>query len=180
MKLYPFIDRYLLFPIAEIFQNSGILNHYNYLKKTEWWSRSEIENFRLKRLVQLIQHCYNNVPYYSELFKKNNLSCSDINSVEDLQKIPILTKDLVRANYDKLISTDAKKRNMKIQSSGGSTGRPLKFITDIECWNAQWATTFRAFDWAQHDLGEKIFTIGSQTQSLCLSWGFCCRSTSRC
>jgi len=163
MSLYPFFDKHLLFPIAERYNNSGILKSYDFLKMTEWWSRKEIENYRDQRLSKLIHHCYQNVPYYTDLFDKINITPDSIQSVNDLNKIPILTKEIIRSNYDKLRSKDINDRIIKLQSSGGSTGKPLKFITDMDCWNSQWATTFRAFDWANHSLGDKIFTIGGHS-----------------
>lgn len=163
MLLYPFIDRYILFPIAERIQKSSVLKEYNFLKKSEWWSRDEIEHYQNQRLKKLINHCFKNVPYYARLFREKNLTPEDIQNTNDFKKIPILTKDIIRNNFDNFKSNDIDKRIFFLEASGGSTGTPLRFITEITCWNAQWATTFRGFDWAKHKIGERIFTIGGHS-----------------
>ncbi len=163
MSLYSKLDKNILFPLAEKVQGSDILGVYKFLKNSEWWSREQIDNYQQKQLQKLINHCVKNVPYYTDLFQDLKLSPTDINSVNDLQKLPILTKQIIRDNYDKLFSKDIKFRKTKAHSTGGSTGVPLQFKTDMKGWNMKWASTFRAFDWYGFDVGEKIFTIGGHS-----------------
>jgi len=163
MSLYSKLDKNILFPFAEKVQGSNILGSYKFLKKSEWWSREQIDSFQQQQLRKLIQHSVANVPYYTDLFKHLKLSTEDIIKVSDLQKLPILTKQIIRDNYDKLFSKDIETRKTKAHTTGGSTGVPLQFKTDMKGWNMQWASTFRAFDWYGFDVGEKIFTIGGQS-----------------
>ena len=75
----------------------------------------------------IVEYAYFNVPYYKELFDKNNISYK-INSFEEFEKIPYLTKDIIRNNLDKLKSKE-KIKNIKI-TTGGTTGMPMEFYLD--------------------------------------------------
>jgi phenylacetate-CoA ligase len=163
MSLYSYIDQKFLFPIAEKFLKSNILREYRFLKLTEWWSRDKIERYRDEQLRKLINHVYLNVPYYTDLFNRLNLTPEDINGYSDLTKIPILTKQIIRDNIDKLLSIDANHRQTKLHSTGGSTGVPLQYRSDISSWNASWASTFRAWEGYGFHIGETIFTIGGHS-----------------
>jgi phenylacetate-CoA ligase len=76
---------------------------------------------------RLLQHCRDAVPYYAELLKK-----AEVSGIDDLQRLPILTKADIRANFDKLQSTDLPKRKWHVNTSGGSTGEPVRLVQDAE------------------------------------------------
>jgi phenylacetate-CoA ligase len=91
------------------------------------------------------------------------LTPEDIQSPEDLVKLPILTKQLIRDNYEDLISKTSDRSNLLEESSGGSTGTPLKFAIDKSIWGLSWAATFRSWRWYGFSLGERIFTFGGNS-----------------
>ncbi len=160
---YSFLDRKVLFPIGELLNGSNILRNYKLLQQSDWFEREQLYELQNKYLVRLVHHCYENVPYYTDLFNKNKIKPKDINNRNDLVKIPVLDKQLIRDNYDKLISKDVMNRKTKKHSTGGSTGVPLQFQTDMQTWNMAWASTFRAWKWYGFNFGEKIFTIGGHS-----------------
>jgi phenylacetate-CoA ligase len=162
-SFYQKLDRYILFPIAEKIYGSDILHTYSILKKNDWLNLEELKEFQNHKLQELIKHCYKNVPYYRGLFDSLSLTPNDIRSSEDLKKLPVLTKQIIRDNYDKLISLDVAQRKTSNGSTGGSTGTPLQFKRDVQTWNAAWASTFRAWNWYGFSFGEKIFTIAGNS-----------------
>lgn len=82
-------------------------------------------------LIQLLEHCKENVPYYSRIMK--GLGESYINDpLKYLESFPVLTKEIIRENFDDLKTKDLSNRNWFITSSGGSTGEPVKVIHDYE------------------------------------------------
>ncbi|MEE9361045.1 MAG: hypothetical protein V3U92_00440 [Cellulophaga sp.] len=77
-----------------------------------------------KLLLSTLSYAYNNTDYYKKLFNENNIK---INSYKDLEKIPLLSKEIIKKNFSKLIS---KKYNIEYlikKKTGGSTGEPLEF-----------------------------------------------------
>lgn len=103
---------------------------YNFLKKAEFWDKEQIRIYQEKKLKKLIKYSYDNVPYYKELFDKNNIKVEEINTIEDLEKIPLLTKDIVKREKEKLISKKINKSDLLLHQTGGSTGKPAKFYFD--------------------------------------------------
>ena len=69
-----------------------------YLHKEETLSREEIEKLQLERLQKTVKHCMNS-PFYKKRFEENGLTPDDIQSLDDLQKIPFTTKQDLRDTY---------------------------------------------------------------------------------
>lgn len=97
----------------------------NYSEFNRLDSKEKLLNFQEDHLNVLLSHSYKNVPYYSNILKKyKNI---DLSNFKD---IPLINKNIIRKNAKNLISKDIKRRNYYFNSSGGSTGEPLKFIQD--------------------------------------------------
>jgi len=110
--------------------NIRYLRFSRFLKTSQWFSCRELLRYQLERLQELLHYAYKNVPYYTEIFRKNNLSLDDFNSIRDLRKFPILTKGEIVKNFDKLIATPVSKKYMQLIRTSGSTGTPLEFYRD--------------------------------------------------
>jgi len=110
------------------------LKTYKFLQKSQWWSKQKIEKYQLNEFKKLIKHSYENVPYYNKLFREIGLKPENIQSIQDLQKIPFLTKDIVNKNIHKLKATNYKESKFEHTYTGGSTGKPLNFYTEKGVW----------------------------------------------
>lgn len=95
-------------------------------------SREDIDKFQKKKLKQMILYSYNHTPYWKKTFEKIGLIKNNVVVWENLNKLPILTKDIIRENFDDLVSDECKKRHAYMNTSGGSTGEPVKFMQDKE------------------------------------------------
>ncbi|MBF0478096.1 MAG: glycosyltransferase [Candidatus Omnitrophica bacterium] len=98
------------------------------LEKGQWQEKEEIEAYQIAQLKTLIEHAYRHVPYYTELFKQSKIQPSDIQTLKDLSKIPLLTKDLIRKNFDKLRAKNFSDREVISLTTDGTTGVPLKVL----------------------------------------------------
>lgn len=125
------------------------------LSRTETYSREQLEDLQSKKLRCLIRYCYNDVPYYREIFDKNSIKPDDIRSINDLAELPVLTKDIVRERFEDLSSTSSRKHNPYIQQTSGSTGTPLKFYLDKHTSIARFAFYWRLWNWAGYHFGQK-------------------------
>ena len=163
MSLYEKIDRYILLPIATKLQKSYMLKEYTNLLQTDWYSEEQLTQLQNDKLQRLVEHCYKNVPYYTKLFNSLNLKPEDIQCRADLIKLPILTKQIIRNNYEDLVSLDIAHRSATNEASGGSTGVPLRYMKDKSTWGIKWSSSFRAWGWYGFHVGEKIFTLGGNS-----------------
>lgn len=100
------------------------------LDQSEYWTKKEHARYQLRQIRLLVNHAYNTVPYYQELFKKIGFHPRDIVHLEDIRNIPVLTKDIIRKNQERLISSKFKKGHLLYKTTGGSTGYPLGFYVD--------------------------------------------------
>lgn len=78
----------------------------------------------------LIQYAYAHVKYYRELFDENNLKPSDFHSIEDIIRLPFLTKDILLSRKDDLISDEFSKDSLCYITTSGSTGTPASFYVE--------------------------------------------------
>lgn len=126
MKVYKI--RKLILTLLWKFKRIPTSNVFEEMYAREHFSKMEWDSYQNEQLHSLILHCYKNVPYYKELFDSLQIKPNDIQSKEDLVKIPILTKEIVRKNVDKLIATNIPKSSIKHANTSGSTGTPLKIF----------------------------------------------------
>jgi phenylacetate-coenzyme A ligase PaaK-like adenylate-forming protein len=100
------------------------------LSVSEHWSRQEIESYRDEKLRKLIAHCYQNVPYYRRIMNQHRLQPKDIRSAEDLVKLPILTRDVVRSSSRELLAANISEMKVGWSKTGGTTGEPAQICLD--------------------------------------------------
>ena len=100
-------------------------------------SREEILAIQNEKIVKQVKNVYENVKYYRDLMDAKGVKPEDIKGVEDIHKLPFLTKADLREAYPYgLLGTDIK-NCVRIQSTSGTTGkRVVAFYTqnDIDIW----------------------------------------------
>ncbi len=89
------------------------------------WSKRALFDYQNKQLRAIVKYAYNNVPFYHEKFSKAGLKPEDIRSIEDLKKLPIIRREDLQRNSDRLISREFDAAALSVVSTSGSMGRPL-------------------------------------------------------
>lgn len=107
-----------------------VLYYLYKLQKSQWLNSSEIQKAREKRLRFLIMKAYNTVPYYHRLFDSIGVRPDEIKEQEDLEKIPFLTKEIVKENYKDMFALGYSTERYENLSTCGTTGEPVKFYCD--------------------------------------------------
>jgi len=103
------------------------------MMRRAFWNREKLKKHQNKRLRKIVKYAYENSLFYHDRFKKVGIYPSDIRTVSDLNKLPILRKDDVRKNLERMVSRKYKVANLKRLHTSGSTGKPLYFyITGSE------------------------------------------------
>jgi len=117
---------------------SKIPANLRHIKSLEKISHGELKLFQEDKLKKLLLHSYKNVPYYHRILREHDVidEKEEVN-LDNFDRIPILTKDIIRREGENLYSKDYKKRKYYENTSGGSTGEPVKFIQDnyYDDWN---------------------------------------------
>ena len=108
-----------------------------YQKEIETADREQILAWQNERLVRQVRHVWDNVPYYRKKMEEKGVTPEEIQSVEDLHKLPFLTKDDLREAYPYGLLAKPLKDCVRIQSTSGTTGRRVvAFYTqhDVDLW----------------------------------------------
>ena len=139
-----------------------------YQPEIETASREKILEIQNEKIVKQVRHVYENVKYYRDLMDKKGVTPDDIKSVDDIKKLPFLSKDDLREAYPYgLLGTDLK-NCVRIQSTSGTTGRRVvAFYTqaDIDMWEECCARAIVAAGGTNEDVchvcyGYGLFTGG--------------------
>ena len=135
-----------------------------FLEASQWWSPEQMERYQVERLRELLGHAGHNVPYYRDLFRKLGFEPGGVRSLKDLQALPLLTKDIVRAEGGRLLAENKSERQRMRLNTSGTTGRPLHFYCDRDreyLHNDPYV--WRYFGWGGHRLGERRATLSAWT-----------------
>jgi len=134
-----------------------------YQPDIECMSRSDMINIQNERLVKQVRHTYKNVPYYKSLMEKKGVTPDDIKTIEDLPKLPFLTKDDLRDAYPYGLLGVPLEDAVRIQSTSGTTGkRVVAFYTqhDIDLWEDGCARAIAAAGGTKSDVVQVAYGYG--------------------
>ncbi len=131
-----------------------ILDYRRLLEKSQWWPREKLLDFQWQELKKLLSHAYTHTPYWNKIFTKLNLTPDDIHSIEDFQKLPLITKDDIRHHKKDMMAKNYKGKTWT-KSTGGSTGVPLELDYTPESYDWRMAETKRGYGWAGCEDGIK-------------------------
>lgn len=156
-SLYTQFVANLLFPLHEKLKHHDSVARLKRLQNSQWLSNSAIKTIQKNNLQQFIQDIYQHTPYYRQLMDERGLKPTDIDSVEALSRLPILTKSDIRDNFEQF-KTDSQS-NVKIMATGGSTGEPLKFGLGDDRISHDVAAKWRATQWWDVDIGDREIVL---------------------
>jgi phenylacetate-CoA ligase len=144
------------------------MSYSNYFNpELETMPVDQLHELQLKRLKQTVRHCMN-APFYQKEFQKRGITPDDIQSLEDIRKLPFTTKEDLRENYPFGLSCIPLKDCVRLHSSSGTTGNPTVVLhsqKDLDEWanavaRCLWMVGSRPEDIFQNSAGYGMFTAG--------------------
>ena len=97
------------------------------LEERESWTAAQIANYQLEQLKKVVRHSYENCPAYRSIFDREGIAPAGIQSLDDVEKVPFVTKENLR---DRLEEFSCPWPGRKYVTTGGSTGIPFGFYWD--------------------------------------------------
>ena len=134
----------------------------------------DLKKLQGERLRTLIQRVYSNVPYYAEKMKKAGVKPEDINSVDDLKKLPFTYKTDLRDNYPFGTFATPLSEVVRVHASSGTTGKPTVVgytKNDIEIWSDCVARALTNVGVTNKDIVHVAYGYGLFTGGLGLHYG---------
>ena len=139
----------------------------------ETMTRPQIEALQLQRLKATVRHCMNS-PFYKKRFEENNLTPDDIQSLDDLRKIPFTTKQDLRDNYPFGLAAVPLDKVVRLHSSSGTTGTPTVILhtqKDLDEWANAVARCLYMVGLRPHDIFQNSSGYGMFTGGLGFQYG---------
>ena len=138
-------------------------------EKHECMPRKQLSELQLKRLKAVVRRVYKNVPYFREKLDGLGLKPADIKSLDDLQKLPFMTKHELRETYPFGLFATPMKDVVRIHSSSGTTGKPVVAgytRSDLDLWANLMARTLTAGGTTAGDIVQNAYGYGLFTGGL--------------
>ena len=140
-------------------------NYFN--PEVETMEREQLEKLQLQRLQATVKHCMNS-EFYREKFKELGITPDDIQSLDDVSRLPFTTKDDLRDHYPFGLASVPLEQCVRLHSSSGTTGNPTVVLhtqKDLDEWanavaRCLWMVGSRPEDVFQNSAGYGMFTAG--------------------
>ena len=154
------IQERLVLPISDLITGQEVAKYLKFMLKSQHWTREQLDAFQNERLRALIAHAYENVPFYHDEMVARGLTPADIQTKEDLVKLPIINKAVMRKEGIERFTAKNYPASKRIKrSSSGSTGQPFEYYATPLCYSVNLAANLRGwynFGWR---LGDKYVKI---------------------
>jgi phenylacetate-CoA ligase len=163
-KRFRFEIFFLTMPLHKWIIGRSAKKYYIWLKSTEFSTKNSIKELQLERFQRLISHAYHHVPYYKRILDEHSIKPNEIKSIDEITKIPLLSKKEVRSNiHFSLFSDNHVKKEMLRINTSGSTGEPFVCYADKFQLEMRFATTLRAAEMSGWKFGDKQLRLWHQT-----------------
>ena len=97
------------------------------LNEAEKWDEKQIIDYQNAKISEIVKYAYEYVPYYKRLFDENGINPDLIKTVNDLNSIPFLTKEIIKREGDNMRSREYSSKQLVSHLTGGSSGKPVNF-----------------------------------------------------
>ena len=136
--------------------------------------REQMRELQGKRLHKIVDYVYHNVPFYRNKMQEMDLTPEDINSIDDIVKLPFTTKQDLRDNYPTGLQAAPMSEVIRFHASSGTTGNPTIVgytRKDVEIWSECMARCLTAYGVTRDDVFSVAYGYGLFTGGLGVHYG---------
>lgn len=135
-------------------QRSAFRRELDEVMRTQWLDRDALHQLQLERLQRTVRHAAQNVPHYRESFAAAGFSPDDLATLDDIRRIPFLTKrEVVDAGAKMLAGNVSGPRFTN--STSGTTGLSMDVVRDLRSINREQAFIWRQVAWLGAKPGDR-------------------------
>lgn len=158
-QTWDWLLRYVLLPAGDRLFGQRMMERLRFLDQAQWWSPERLAHERDRALAALVVTAYAQVPFYRELMDNARIRPESIQTSSDLVRLPVVTKQMLRANYPDRVTRQTGFRSYEASTSG-STGANFRIRQDTFTWGWHRASFLLALQWAGWRFGESHLQTG--------------------
>jgi phenylacetate-CoA ligase len=143
----------LEFKLSDFAHPVALIKLRSTFEKSQWYTKEEQTLYQERLLRRITEHAYRYVPYYRDLFDSVRIKPDDIRRLPDINKIPILTKEILRAQFKRLVATNNRAFRPQVLCTSGTTGQRVQFLVDRPSNVLEFVYYWRHWNWAGYRLG---------------------------
>jgi len=169
-QVYGHLSENVFLRMEDLLKGTRMRRNYRFLRTTLSWSREELLRYQSAALQRLLRHAAEHVPYYQERFARHRVDLSRITGPDQLERIPVLDRKDLIAQYAQLVSTVHDLSACKPGASSGSTGEVVRYLRDAETESVQGAAQFVGYGFAGWRLGARTATVWGNRRTVEEEW----------
>ena len=132
------------------------------IESRQHWDWAQIKAFQEAELQAMVRYCWDHVPFYRTHWADAISAPEQIRRLEDLARLPVLTKAMVREQYQALCTTEPGLASSEGRT-GGSTGQPIVFRLTPDDEELSWAQMYAGWQWAGWRVGDPYLVVGGES-----------------
>jgi phenylacetate-CoA ligase len=152
IDLYGPVLAKVLFPAFEAARKRPTVPLLRGLRETERWTPGALRDLQIGLFRRLIRHAYRHTPFYRQLLDGRGLSPEDFRTVDDLAKLPLLERSVLRASIDARTAS-VPPLPVITKTTSGSSGQPVTVRYNAESRHWRDAIRWRGYGWGGYEIG---------------------------
>lgn len=160
-KLNEKIRLHIILPIAEKMIGACSYKWLQKIQTMSTWTPEQVTTWQNERLKSLVKHVYEHTKYYRRIFDERGLTPNDIQTIDDLKKLPIINKEIAIAHHAEIVPDNLSSFKYRLRRTGGTTGEPMQYFIDENTWGYTSAAKLHAWMATSYQYGDKFVAMGS-------------------
>jgi phenylacetate-CoA ligase len=158
-RFAPILRRRILEPVWSRWSGAPVLAATRELEQSQWLSESVLRERQVTQLRRLVRNVYQTNAFYRHRFESAGVRPEDIQSLDDLRRLPFLTKEDARDRGHEMLSSGFTRSALMRAKTGGSTGKPVELFFTEEVSQLRNASGRRNKKWAGWNIGEPVGAV---------------------
>jgi phenylacetate-CoA ligase len=158
LTVLTWLSKHVFFPLWEVKDGAHRRRYLRELSASQWWKPEVLRQRQWERVREIVHYAYGHCTYYKSHYA--NLEFDGVlGTWGDFRRLPLLTKQDIRDNEEKLLSKAFRREDLVQAKTGGSTGTALNLYFDERCQEMRNAAEMRSHYWAGRDIGTKFAAV---------------------
>ena len=158
---YGHIFEHIVFPLVQKYRGQRALELAHEMEQTQWLTPDQIRDMQWAKTKATLDHAYKHIPLYRQKYAKAGVHPEDIRTWDDFERVPLLSKDELKASPHAILADDWSGKISEVRTSGTS-GQPLSYYWSPEGQSASTAAALRGRGWFDIQLSDPYV----------LAWGY--------